>query len=58
MPPLMPQGALIPHLMPPRMPIAMRVLATVATVATDMGTLGNPTRCATTGGEARREPKG
>jgi hypothetical protein len=43
MPPLMPQGTLMPHLIPPKKPIAMRIMATVATVATEMGTLGNPT---------------
>ena len=54
---LMPQLAtaltLMPHLSPLEMPIAMRVLATVATVATGLGTLGKATPCGPTAEEKR-----
>jgi hypothetical protein len=34
---------LMPQLIPQERPIPMRILATVALVATEMGALGNPT---------------
>jgi hypothetical protein len=45
-------------LMAARIPLGKRILPTLPTLPTDMGTLGNPTPCATTGGEGRRESEG